>query len=66
MSVTITLEDHEIAAMRRLTYYLPAIARSLQLEGSDIAAKLLNWNAMLQDVLDRIDTKGNHNGWTSE
>lgn len=58
MNNTVTLSDHEIVAMRELTYYLPAIAQALQIQNSDVAYKLTNWSTMLGDVLERIDQSG--------
>jgi hypothetical protein len=51
------LEDHELKSLRELALYLPAIAQSLQVSGSDVSRKLLVWTSDLQNFLDRIDTE---------
>jgi hypothetical protein len=53
----VDLEDHELNSMRELAFYLPAIARSLHIQGSDVSWKLMVWNSDLQNFLDRIDTE---------
>jgi len=48
---------HELVAMQQLVLYLPAIATTLKVEGSDVAQKLLVWTGMLQDIINRIEEK---------
>ena len=51
----VDLEDHELRSLRELALYLPAIAQSLQVSGSDVSRKLLTWTGDLQNFIDRVD-----------
>jgi hypothetical protein len=46
-----TLHPHELAAMRELSLYLPAIADSLNMP------KIRVWSQIIAEVLERIETK---------
>ena len=54
---TMCVAVHELVAMQQLVLYLPAIATTLKVEGSDVAQKLLVWTGMLQDIINRIEEK---------
>ncbi len=58
MPVTVTIEDHELEAMRDIVLVTRAIAPIITplLERNDYRYKMINMAQMIEDILSRIET----------